>query len=88
MASKTITEIIEEVKELTAANDHGEARVLLAKLAGHKNKGLLRVVNEAQIQIGYMPEALQTLRAKLFAPVYESLEIQFPNYIEDIKKAL
>jgi hypothetical protein len=35
-----------------------------------------------------MPPALITLRDKLFAPVLESLEIQFPDYIEEIKKAL
>jgi hypothetical protein len=85
---KTIAEIINEVKELTANNEHGKARVLLAELAGHKNKGLLRVVNEAHAEIGHMPHALMTLRAKLFAPVVESLEIQFPDYIKAISKAL
>jgi hypothetical protein len=86
--NKTIKQIIAEVKEMTADNAHGHARELLAELAGHKNKGLLKVVNLAQIEIGHMPPALITLRDKLFAPVMESLEIQFPDYIEEIKKAL
>ncbi len=84
----TITETIKEVEELTANNSHGAARVVLAELAGHKNKGLLEVVNKAHAEIGHMPSALLTLRAKIFAPVLEQLEIIFPDYIEAIKKAL
>jgi hypothetical protein len=88
MGNKTIPQIIKEVRELTQDNAHGEARVLLAELAGHKNKSLLECVNNTQIEIGYMPEPLQTLRAKLFVPVWEALEICYPDYIEEIKKAL
>ncbi len=85
---KTIAQIINEVKELTATNNHGEARILLATLAGHRNKGFLKVVNSTHIEIGHMSPALKALRDKIFAPVLKSLEIQFPDYIKKIKRAL
>jgi hypothetical protein len=86
--NKRIKQVIADAKEMTSNNAHGYARQLFAELAGHKNEGLLRTLNEIQVEVGHMTPGMQTLRAKLFSPVFESLETQFPDYIEEIKKAL
>ncbi len=88
VSEKTIPQIIEEVRELTELNDHSKARELLAKLAGHRNEEALRYVKELHFELGYAPLSLLNLRRELFEPVIEKLEICYPDYIEEIRRAL
>jgi hypothetical protein len=86
--NKTISEIIQEAKELTQENAHTEARILLAELAGHKNAKLLKNVLELQTERGDLSDSLANLRYALFLPVYQKLSVCFPEYMKDIHAAL
>jgi hypothetical protein len=88
MKDLTIKQIIKGAKELTTDNLHGQARELFASMAGHKNETLLRKLNLVQDEVGHTTETMSKTRERLFAQVMDSLEIQFPDYIEAIKKAL